>query len=121
MYNYKEEMKKDVVQYINDNDSWHNWSSMSREEAEDDMYEVMFTADEVTGNGSGSYTFDEHEAFMNLENNLDLLSDANREFKNVENVLKEGAESCDVTIRCYLLREVIEEVLDEYWKNLPTE
>ena len=122
MYNYKEEMKNDIIQYINDNDSWHNWSSMSREDAEQDMYDVMFTADEITGNGSASYTFNSHEAFLNLEGNLDLLADAIRELGgSAEDILNGGAEACDVAIRCYLLGEAISEVLDEVWENISVE
>ncbi len=94
---------------------------MSRDEAEQDMYDVMFTADEITGNGSGSYTFNSHEAFLNLEGNLDLLGEANEEFGGCTDVLKDGAEACDVTIRCYLLGEVLNEVLDELWDDISAE
>lgn len=33
------------------------------------------------------------------------------------NAIEEGAEWCDVTIRCYLLGEVLREVLDERWED----
>ena len=117
MYNYKEEMKKDIKQYLEDNAENFGWTEMSREDAEQEMYDTMFCEDAITGNGSGSYTFNSHEAFMNLENNLDLLAEANDEFGGCIDVLKDGAEACDVAIRCYLLGEVLNEVLDEVWEN----
>ena len=63
-------------------------------------------ADSVTGNASGSYTFHAWQAEENICHNFDLLSEAIEEFGGKCDVLKDGAEACDVTIRCYLLSEV---------------
>lgn len=120
MYDYRAEMKEDIKNYIEDND-WENYDDISREELEEKLYDEMWIDDSVTGNGSGSYTFNSHEAFLNLEGNLDLLGEANEEFGGCTDVLKDGAEACDVTIRCYLLGEVLNEVLDELWDDISTE
>ena len=37
--------------------------------------------------------------------------------RNNYDVLKDGAEACDVTIRCYILGQVLDEVLDELEDN----
>lgn len=45
---------------------------------------------------------------------MDLLGEALSEFgSDPENLLKDGAEAADVTIRCYLLGGAISDVLDE--------
>lgn len=49
--------------------------------------------------------------------NLDLLAEACEEFGGALDVLKDGAEACDVTIRCYLLGEAITEVIDDLEKD----
>lgn len=111
MYNYYEAVKKDVKQYIEENTDCY--ADMSRDELEEKLYDDLWIEDSVTGNGSGSYTFDSSEAFENLKGNLDLLAEALEEFGNPNDVLKHGAEACDVTIRCYLLGNAISEVLDD--------
>jgi hypothetical protein len=76
----------------------------------------LFIEDSVTGNASGSYTFNAWQAEENLCHNLDLLGEAFSEFCVEDSALKEAmesAEGCDVTIRCYLLGQAISEVLDE--------
>jgi hypothetical protein len=68
----------------------------------------------VTGNASGSYTFNAWKAEEYLCHNLDLLGEALAEFGCEPNYITEkGAEACDVTIRCYLLGQAISEVLSE--------
>lgn len=117
MYNYYEAVKEDVKQYIEDNADYYNYAEMSRDELEQELNDTLWTEDSVTGNGSGSYTFNSNEAFDNLKGNLDLLAEACEEFGSVD-VLKDGAEACDVTIRCYLLGNAINEVLDEVYDNI---
>lgn len=104
MYNYYEEVKEDVKEYLRNTD----------ERDEQTLYDEMFIDDSVTGNGSGSYTFSTWEAEENLCHNMDLLEEAANEFGcDIGSLIKEGAESCDVTIRCYLLGQILQEVLEE--------
>lgn len=68
----------------------------------------------MTGNCSGSYTCSQCCAEENLAGSWDLLQEALEDFgeRNI-NVLDKGAEWCDVTIRCYLLPQALDEVLEE--------
>lgn len=73
----------------------------------------LWTADSVTGNASGSYYCNAWKAEEALCHNWDLLADALEEFGGDTDILRQGPEACDVTIRCYLLGECLSEVLDE--------
>lgn len=110
-YNYYEAMKADVTDYIRNNIDLADYTD--KDEAQEQLNDELWTADSVTGNGSGSYTFSTYKAEENLCHNLDLLAEACEEFGSNTDILKDGAEACDVTIRCYLLGQTIAEVLDE--------
>ena len=114
-YNYQEAVKNDVKAYFEDN--YNDFNGMSRDELEEALEEACWTADSVTGNGSGSYTFNTWEAEENLCHNMDLLEEALEEFGCGIEYLEKGAEACDVTIRCYLLSQAIAEVVNEYMDN----
>lgn len=112
-YDYREAVKNDVRDYINDEIDLNEWKG-NRKELEEKLNEDLWTVDNVTGNGSGSYTFSTWKAEENLCHNLDLLEEALDEFGSDKGYLLEnGAEAADVTIRCYLLGSAISEVLDE--------
>lgn len=78
----------------------------------DDLYDDCFISDMVTGNASGSYTFNAWRAEEYICHNLDLLKEACDEFCCEPKY--DNAEWCDVAIRCYLLLDAIHHVLDEY-------
>lgn len=110
-YDYLEAVKEDVKNYLEENGI--KVTSENRDELEEQLNDDLFCCDSVTGNASGSYTFNAWKAEENLCHNLDLLGEACEEFGNCTDILKDGAEACDVTIRCYLLGQAIAEVLDE--------
>ena len=111
-YNYYQAVREDVKQYIEDNEV--KVTTSNRNEVYDKLYDEMFISDSVTGNGSGSYTFNAWRAEENLCHNMDLLGEALSEFGcDPDYITEKGAEACDVTIRCYLLGQVLGEVLDE--------
>lgn len=83
----------------------------------EDLNEKLFVEDSVTGNASGSYTFNAWKAEEYLCHNLDLLAEANEEFGGSSDILSDGAEMCDVTIRCYLLWQAIENVAPDMWQD----
>lgn len=118
-YNYIKNMIEDIKDYIKENYTEEEIkenleTASSRNSFEEQIQDELWTADSVTGNGSGSYTFNTYEAEENIAHNLDLLNDAIIEFGgSVSEALERGAEYCDVTIRCYLLNEAISEALDE--------
>ena len=113
-YNYLESVKEDVKNYISDNFDESEIKERIREDKDEfyqSLYDDMFISDSVTGNASGSYTFNAWQAEENICHNLDLYKDALVGFGGEPDW--ESAESVDVTIRCYLLGQVLTEVLDE--------
>ena len=105
-YNYYEAVKNDALEYIKEN----NLQDKSQEE----LYDELFLADSVTGNASGSYYCNTYKAEEALTHNLDLLKEALNEFgDDFNDALERGAEYCDVTIRCYVLGQVLADVLEE--------
>lgn len=111
-YNYEEAVKDDVLDYINEEIDFSDFDTL--EELEEYLNEVLWACDRVTGNASGSYTFNTYEAEENLCHNFSLLQEAFSEFGCNSNYLVEhGAEAADVTIRCYLLSSAIAKALKE--------
>lgn len=111
MYDYRETVKDDVLEYINNEINFEDFDTL--EDLEEYLNDELWTVDSVTGNASGSYTFSTYEAEENIAHNWDLLAEALEEFGNEENPISKGAEWCDVTIRCYLLGECIAAALEE--------
>lgn len=111
-YNYLENVTTDAKAAILENMDMWEWHN--REELEENANDWLWTADEVTGNASGSYTFSTWQAEENLCHNMDELEEACDEFgQDIGEAVKQGAEYCDVTIRCYLLGQAISAALDE--------
>lgn len=102
-YNYYKAMKEDVKNYLEENKLQLN------EDSYNDIYDEMFICDEITGNASGSYTFSTYQAEENICHNMDLLQEACEEFCCEPKI--DNAEWCDVTIRCYLLGQVLSEMM----------
>lgn len=115
-YDYMEAMTEDIREYIKNEVTLSDYSN--REELEEYLHDTLWTEDSVTGNASGSYTFNTYRAEEYICHNLDLLKEAIEEFGYTENVLEKGAEWCDVTIRCYLLGQAITDVLDDMKEEL---
>ena len=65
-YDYRKEMYDDILEAVTE------WLDVNSEALEgvngdyvglyDDLYDILWFDDSVTGNGSGSYTFDAHYA-----------------------------------------------------------
>lgn len=116
-YDYLEAMKNDIRDYINKNVERGQYTG--RDEAEQSLNDKLWTADSVTGNGSGSYTFNRYTAKEYVQDGgEEYLREALREFcvdadTIAEKFLDADWEYFDVTIRCYLLGQALDEVLDE--------
>ena len=111
-YNYYDAIREDVQEYLTENYDLSEFDSA--EDLAERLEEDCWTADSVTGNASGSYTFNAWRAEEYVAHNLDLLAEALREFGYDDvNVLEKGAEWCDVTIRCYLLYGAVADVVEE--------
>ena len=129
-YNYCEQIKNDVLVYIKDNYTIEEQIENldNRDEWLEKLNDDLWIEDSVTGNASGSYTFDRWKAREYVVEWLDVLKDALDEFGTpsetiANNFLNEEWEYFDVTIRCYLLNGAIIHALDEleeyYNKILP--
>ena len=116
-YNYREAVKEDVIEQVKDGykeNSLRLYKEEGRDALEEYLNDELWVDDQVTGNASGSYTFNTWEAEENLCHNMSLLEEACDEFgQDVGEAVKRGAEYCDVTIRCYLLGSAISEAIDE--------
>ena len=115
-YNYLENIKADVKEYIDNEINLKDFSD--REELEETLHDTLWTEHSVTGNASGSYYCNSWKAEEALAHNWDLLAEALKEFCCEVDSLEKGAEWADVTIRCYLLGQAIGEVLDEMEEEL---
>ncbi len=114
VYDYYGEMKEDIENALED-ETYQEIieNGDDYDEIYEKLYDSLWTDDSVTGNGSGSYTFNRDKAVEYLSYNFDLLSDALIEFDCSVDDLAQGPEWCDVTIRCYLLGQILNEVLTE--------
>lgn len=116
-YNYREAVKEDVIEQVKDGykeNSLRLYEEEGREALEQYLNDELWVDDQVTGNGSASYTFNRWEAEENLCHNMFLLEEACDEFgEDIGEAVRRGAEYCDVTIRCYLLGNAIAEAIDE--------
>ena len=120
MYNYLESMKNDIQEYIKENYSADEIAEnmADRDRWADDLNDNLWCCDSVTGNASGSYTFNRYVAKEYVTENEDLLKEALEEFctdfKTVADKFLNGEwEYFDITIRCYLLGVAISAVLDD--------
>lgn len=105
-YNYKEAMKDDIFNYCSDNNIDLKTYDIEK------LHDELWVEDSVTGNASGSYTFNRALAKEYVINNLDLLRDTWLEFDMnkadyYDKMTNEEWEFLDVVIRCYLLDEAI--------------
>lgn len=114
-YDYYKNVREDIKQRLNewlDFDRINDYSDI--DEVISAVYDDFFNSDSITGNGSGSYTFNSWAAEENLCHNMDLLKEALDEFGGELNDYIDSAEACDVTIRCYVLGQLVGEVVKEF-------
>jgi len=119
-YNYLEAVKSDIEDVLDDYISAYG-DDVDADEIRQRLNDDLWTDDSVTGNGSGSYTFNREEAkkyLFDSDDGMDILKEAVSEFGTeaedvVNHFMSEDWEYFDVTIRCYILAQAIDEVLEE--------
>ena len=115
-YNYLEELKSDVRNYIKEVASDY-MDCEDMDELRDSLYDNLWDEDSVTGNGSGSYTFNREKAKEYVSDNMDLMVEAYKDLDSIESLVDDlealDFETIDVTIRCYLLSPALDEVLED--------
>ena len=114
-YDYYKSVKEDIKQRLNDWFDFKNIEDYSDiDEVINAVHDDFFNDDSITGNGSGSYTFSSWKAEENLCHNMDLLKEALDEFGGDLIDYIDSAEACDVTIRCYVLGQVVRDAVTEF-------
>ena len=112
---YMEQVKADALEAIEENAQYYeDW---------EEMEEALWIDDSVTGNGSGSYTFNTAKAAENVAGIIfdeeALQAFAEMGYEGIPT--KEGAEACDVIARCIALGYVgweLEEAFNEARENV---
>lgn len=114
VYDYSQAVFDDVVDYLRENvldnpNSFDEIDNLDTDQLNDDLW----IEDSVTGNGSGSYTMNTLKAEQNLVGNYNLLCESLTEFGEEDKTIVDlEPESADVTIRCYLLPQAIDDAID---------
>ena len=119
MYNYKKAVKEDVKRWMDDNHE--PGASRELEFNYDNVFEGCWVSDDVTGNASGSYTFNRLQAreyfFDDPDSDEYIYQMCDEGFitqEEIGNRISSGDwEYIDVCIRCYLLSEAVQEAIDE--------
>lgn len=104
---YKKQIKNDLLAYAEECKGYCDSLDNFRDDA--------FIEDTVTGNGSGSYTFNSKQAEENIKDLIfsDELLQMFKDFGYDRVPMEKGPEYIDVSIRCFLLDECISEIKDE--------
>lgn len=108
---YKKQVLADAYEYIDENGGSYGADDF------DEIYDDMFVSDSITGNGSGSYTFNATQARENIK---DVIFDDEflwylRDFgENIVDLFQQGAEGIDVSARCFALSAVSSQIEDYF-------
>ena len=121
MATIREEMYEVIKDYIENEVNFEDYED--RYDLEETLRDDLWADDSVTGNASGSYYCNSWKARESVLANMEDFGNAIREF--CDNLAEVGRwfadeewELMDVTIRCYLLGEVISTVLDDMEEEL---
>lgn len=115
-YDYFEAVKADIKEWLSDNEYQFSLLRLLGEDGEDDLYDILFTEDSVTGNASGSYWFSSWKAEEALCHNWDCIVCAFHAFYGDDVKMTPDdfdPEKIDVMIRCNLLDAMIREVIND--------
>ena len=116
---YRQEVKADIKQWLDDN-GWTNEYILNEfetwQELFNELLDKFYLEDSITGNASGSYTFNTYKALENIINDrmtvaeaMDFYSDTT----SAQELLETEAEKIDVMTRCYVLEDELENALVE--------
>lgn len=127
-YNYLEAVKDDVKTWLVDNSSQFeeikdnnkidgviDWDGVK-----EDLNETLWNEDSITGNGSGSYTFNREQAREyvlegdGLQYLKELVDEGWLTYESIgKDVTNYDFEGLDVSLRCYFLSQAIEEAITD--------
>ena len=122
-FNYVEAVTADVIDVIRDNytpEEIRQHLDIDRDDFTEKLNDDLWIDDAVTGNASGSYTFSSYKARCYVLEDIETVIEAVREFccgmdaaEILQKVFNEEWEYFDVTARCYVLGQAIENALDK--------
>jgi hypothetical protein len=115
---YLKETIKNVVAMVKENYTAVDFDGMTPDAVKEKIYEDAWIDDAVTGNCSGSYYFSNSKSRDAVEADRDTVEAALREFcveadEIGRRFLDGDFEYFDVTARCYVLSEAVEEAYNE--------
>ena len=124
-YDYDQAVYDDVWSWVKEKLDNDELPHLTKDKLKEWLEEKLYTNDDVTGNGSGSYTFNRYTAEKYICHNIEYIFDKIKEIGYIadeSSVL--DAEELDVTMRCALLNEAIDKVVEyeipeEFWE-IPT-
>lgn len=122
-YDYRKALTNDIEDYITTHNVFDaddiKEALNDTETFYDDLYNDLWCADEVTGNGRDFYFNTIEETDNALNGNLSLLREACECFDCKIDILSDP-KICDTIIRCYLLGEVFSEIFEKMITNFKT-
>ena len=112
---YNEELENDIKDAISIEFEESEIEEMSEDDFRNQIELLdLYNRDDVTGNASGSYTFNAWEAEENICHMWDEIQDMIDEGFITIDSFQYRAEGIDVALRCYFLNEALENVISEY-------
>lgn len=112
-YNYIEETRKAVKDYLTENQIEPK-NFADRDEMFEKVYDDCWNEDSVTGNASGSFFCNREKARECVRGNEDLLATALEEYEGDYKRALTDPEYADVVIRCYVLSEAVGTIIQAY-------
>lgn len=120
MSDYRTEVREAIEQYLEDNEYFINMADFdTAEDFAEWLNDTLWTEDSVTGNASGSFTFNSYEAKEKVFADMETVTEALKEFccgqseEVADAFLNERWEFLDVTARCYVLGECIADYISD--------
>lgn len=115
---YYQQVKNDAIAAIDEQFDCGYWDGDTEWDV---VYDNLFIDDGVTGNGSGSYTFNAAKARENIadaimdEKIYNILYNIGCDSEQIAQYLRDGdAEGLDVCIRCAMLGEVYGKIEEHF-------
>jgi hypothetical protein len=121
---YFDQVLADVKAWAEDNRYYISFADFQdADDFAEYLNDTLWAEDSVTGNGSGSYTFNSAEAKDHVINDMETVAEALREFctpaEEIGNrFLSEDWEWLDVTARCYILGQAISQYIEDNKKEI---
>ena len=123
---YKNETRDNIKEYIRENYDKEDLEFVS-DSFVDRLRDDLLMADSVTGNASGSYTFNSYEAEQNVQGILwdsDFIDTLQFLYgQDIGDCIKNGPEYLDVTARCLAVDNIIDlkDVINEVYEEMEEE